>query len=109
MTKPKLAASSAVNLVVCVIKPGPIAEVAIRNAAPVIAPVYVDFLLSGCDLYCIVLFYRRPCLTSPPALPKGEGAGLCRSKSLYKFARAVYFYLKTISNSKKNTVKIYIL
>ncbi len=38
ITKPKLASSSLVNLVVCVKKPGPIADVAIKNAAPRIAP-----------------------------------------------------------------------
>jgi hypothetical protein len=34
ITKPKLAINSLVNLVVCVKKPGPIAEVAMRKAAP---------------------------------------------------------------------------
>ncbi len=41
ITNPKLAISSLVNLVVWVKKPGPMAEVAIRNAAPRIA----EFLL----------------------------------------------------------------
>ena len=47
ITKPKLAASSAVNLVVCVIKPGPMAEVAIKKAAPVMAPDEVDLFFSN--------------------------------------------------------------
>jgi hypothetical protein len=34
MTKPKLVSSCCVNTVVCVMNPGPIAEVAIKNAAP---------------------------------------------------------------------------
>jgi hypothetical protein len=37
ITKPKLASSCCVNTVVCVKKPGPIAEVAIKKAAPNIA------------------------------------------------------------------------
>jgi hypothetical protein len=37
MTKPMLAISSPVNFEVCVRKPGPMAEVAIKNAAPSIA------------------------------------------------------------------------
>ena len=37
ITKPKLVISSAVNKLVCVRKPGPIADVAIRKAAPVSA------------------------------------------------------------------------
>ena len=32
--KPKLVSSSCVNTVVCVMKPGPMADVAIKNAAP---------------------------------------------------------------------------
>ncbi|MNV74467.1 hypothetical protein D3C71_1676880 [compost metagenome] len=35
MTKPKLAPRDCVKTVVCVKKPGPMAEVAIRNAAPI--------------------------------------------------------------------------
>lgn len=34
MTKPKLAAKDCVNTVVCVKNPGPIADVAIKKAAP---------------------------------------------------------------------------
>ena len=34
ITKPKLVSNCCVNTVVCVIKPGPIAEVAMRKAAP---------------------------------------------------------------------------
>lgn len=37
ITKPKLASSFSVNTVVCVRKPGPIADVAIKKAAPKIA------------------------------------------------------------------------
>lgn len=37
MTNPKLVSNCSVNNDVCVRKPGPIAEVAIRNAAPSIA------------------------------------------------------------------------
>src|SRR4051794_3364801 len=37
ITKPKLVERSAVNFAVCVKNPGPIAEVAIKNAAPSIA------------------------------------------------------------------------
>ena len=43
ITKPKLVNSSCVKTVVCVIKPGPIADVAIRKAAPVYFPA-VSFL-----------------------------------------------------------------
>ncbi len=34
ITNPKLAFNSSVNFVVCVMNPGPIADVAMRNAAP---------------------------------------------------------------------------
>src|SRR5574343_1649878 len=47
MTKPKLAISSRVNTVVCVINPGPIAEVAIKKAAPKTADVFVLFIKGG--------------------------------------------------------------
>ena len=46
ITKPKLASSWFVNFVVCVIKPGPIADVAIKNAAPKNAPEYFETLFN---------------------------------------------------------------
>ena len=45
MTKPKLALYWPVNVAVCVRKPGPIADVAIRNAAPKSAPLLFFFSL----------------------------------------------------------------
>ena len=40
ITNPKLAIKSAVNFVVCVKKPGPVADVAIKNAAPNMADLF---------------------------------------------------------------------
>src|SRR5690242_7209313 len=49
MTKPMLAKSWLVNTVVCVRKPGPMEELAIKKAAPIIAPVFdfSFFMLKG--------------------------------------------------------------
>ena len=44
MTKPKLANNCFVKTVVCVKNPGPIAEVAIKKAAPVMTDEIEDFL-----------------------------------------------------------------
>ena len=43
ITKPKLDNSFSVNTVVCVRKPGPIADVAIKNAAPMMAELFTIF------------------------------------------------------------------
>ncbi|MNT06465.1 hypothetical protein D3C86_756820 [compost metagenome] len=44
ITNPKLAPSDFVKTVVCVRKPGPIADVAISNAAPISAEVFLCFI-----------------------------------------------------------------
>ena len=43
--KPKLANRSAVNFVVCVRKPSPIAEVAIKNAAPTMTDLFFKIIV----------------------------------------------------------------
>ena len=43
ITKPKLVNNCSVNKDVCVRKPGPMAEVAIKNAAPSIAEFFFKF------------------------------------------------------------------
>ena len=47
ITNPKLANNSLVNRVVCVIKPGPMADVAIKKAAPKNAPEYFEILFNN--------------------------------------------------------------
>lgn len=48
MTNPKLAPSLPVNKTVLFINPGPIAEVAIKKAAPVIAPLSLYSFIHKC-------------------------------------------------------------
>jgi len=52
ITNPKLVSSCSVNKDVCVRKPGPIAEVAIRNAAPSMAEFFFIMLPAGVILIC---------------------------------------------------------
>jgi hypothetical protein len=51
ITNPNEVSSSAVNLLVCVRKPGPMAEVAIRKAAPRIA----EFFFKSISLFVALL------------------------------------------------------
>ena len=64
MTNPKLGPSEAVNVAVCVRKPGPTAEVAIRNAAPISAPRPVCLSVVRFPCICVPAFRLLYCAVS---------------------------------------------
>ena len=85
ITKPKLVISCCVNTVVCVRNPGPMEELAIKNAAPSTAELLLKKLILFCFFVtifcaaikhrCVTHLYRIPILSMLTFLPNIRQVG----------------------------------